>query len=65
MYKFVCVCVYVCICICHNFSITATAASIGAASVPQAGIVTMVIVLTALGLPTDDVSKILAIDWLL
>ncbi len=47
------------------FSITATAASIGAAAVPGAGLITMVIVLTAIGLPTEDVSKILAVDWLL
>ncbi|CAD5125576.1 DgyrCDS13779 [Dimorphilus gyrociliatus] len=46
-------------------SITATAASIGAAAVPQAGIVTMVIVLTALGLPSDDVAKIIVVDWML
>ncbi|ELU03325.1 hypothetical protein CAPTEDRAFT_6024 [Capitella teleta] len=46
-------------------SITSTLASVGAASVPQAGIVTMVIVLTALGLPADDVTKILAVDWML
>ncbi|XP_060077404.1 excitatory amino acid transporter 1-like [Ylistrum balloti] len=46
-------------------SITATAAAIGAAGVPQAGLVTMVIVLTAVGFPTDDVTLIIAIDWLL
>ncbi|XP_074640150.1 uncharacterized protein LOC141898226 [Tubulanus polymorphus] len=46
-------------------SITATAASIGAAGVPQAGLVTMIIVLTAVGLPSDDISLILAIDWFL
>ncbi|KAK3102562.1 hypothetical protein FSP39_012210 [Pinctada imbricata] len=46
-------------------SITATAAAIGAAGVPQAGLVTMVIVLTAVGFPTDDVTLVLAIDWLL
>ncbi|KAK6179691.1 hypothetical protein SNE40_011996 [Patella caerulea] len=45
-------------------SITATAAAIGAAGVPQAGLVTMVIVLTAVGFPTEDVTLILAIDWL-
>lgn len=46
-------------------SITATLASIGAASVPQAGLVTMVIVLSAIGLPAEEVTKILAVDWLL
>ncbi|XP_067677014.1 excitatory amino acid transporter 1-like [Haliotis asinina] len=46
-------------------SLTATAAAIGAAGVPQAGLVTMVIVLTAVNLPTNDVTLILAIDWFL
>ncbi|XP_014661852.1 PREDICTED: excitatory amino acid transporter 2-like [Priapulus caudatus] len=46
-------------------SLTATAASIGAASVPSAGLVTMLLVLTAVGLPTKDISLIVAVDWLL
>ena len=46
-------------------SITATAASIGAAGIPQAGLVTMVMVLDTVGLPADDVALILAVDWLL
>ncbi|XP_074594871.1 excitatory amino acid transporter 1-like [Brevipalpus obovatus] len=46
-------------------SITATAASIGAAGIPQAGLVTMVIVLNALGLPTSDISLIFMVDWFL
>ncbi|XP_054706096.1 excitatory amino acid transporter-like [Uloborus diversus] len=46
-------------------SLTATAASIGAASVPSAGLVTMLLVLTAVGLPTQDISMIVAVDWLL
>uniref|UniRef100_A0A914EIN1 Amino acid transporter n=1 Tax=Acrobeloides nanus TaxID=290746 RepID=A0A914EIN1_9BILA len=46
-------------------SLTATLASIGAASIPSAGLVTMLIVLTAVGLPTDDISMIVAVDWLL
>ena len=47
------------------FSITATVASIGAAGIPQAGLVTMIIVLTAIGLPPDRVSLILAVDPIL
>ncbi|KAF7492623.1 Excitatory amino acid transporter [Sarcoptes scabiei] len=46
-------------------SLTSTAASIGAASVPSAGLVTMLLVLTALGLPTKDISMIIAVDWFL
>lgn len=45
--------------------LTATAAAIGAAGVPQAGLVTMVIVLSSVGFPTDEVGMIIAIDWLL
>ncbi|KAH3795884.1 hypothetical protein DPMN_149446, partial [Dreissena polymorpha] len=48
-----------------TISITATAASIGAAGVPQAGLVTMVIVLSAVGLPVDDITLILVVDWFL
>lgn len=46
-------------------SVTATAASIGAAGIPQAGLVTMVMVLETVGLPAKDVTIILAVDWLL
>ena len=45
--------------------ITATAASIGAAGIPQAGLVTMIMVLDTVGLPAEDVALILAVDWLL
>lgn len=46
-------------------SITATAASIGAAGIPSAGLVTMIMVLETVGLPAKDVTIILAVDWLL
>ncbi|KAG7483198.1 excitatory amino acid transporter 2-like [Solea senegalensis] len=46
-------------------SMTATLASVGAASIPSAGLVTMVLILTAVGLPTQDISLLVAVDWLL
>ncbi|CRL04129.1 CLUMA_CG017240, isoform A [Clunio marinus] len=46
-------------------SVTATAASIGAAGIPQAGLITMVMVLDTVGLPAEDVTLIIAVDWLL
>ncbi|MEX0642499.1 MAG: cation:dicarboxylase symporter family transporter [Pirellulales bacterium] len=45
--------------------LTATLAAIGAAGIPEAGLVTMVIVLTAVGLPITGIGLILAIDWFL
>jgi Na+/H+-dicarboxylate symporter len=44
---------------------TATLASVGAAGIPEAGLVTMVLVLKAVGLPAEGIGLILAIDWLL
>ena len=49
----------------YIYSLTATLASIGAAGVPQAGLVTLIVVLTAIGLPPEDAAFILAVDWLL
>lgn len=43
----------------------ATAASIGAAGVPGAGMITLVMVLTAIGVPTEGVALILGVDRLL
>ena len=45
--------------------ITATLASIGAAAIPGAGLVTMAIVLSAVGLPLEGIGLILAIDRIL
>ncbi|KAL5106023.1 Excitatory amino acid transporter 2 [Taenia crassiceps] len=48
-----------------TISITATLAAIGAAAVPSAGLVTMVMVLTSVGLPINDIALIFAVDWML
>lgn len=45
--------------------ITATLAAVGAAGIPEAGLVTMVIVLTAVGLPLEGIGLLLAVDWFL
>lgn len=45
--------------------ITATLASMGAAGIPSAGLVTMVLVLNAVGLPTEGIGLLLTIDWFL
>jgi Na+/H+-dicarboxylate symporter len=44
---------------------TATLAAIGAAGIPEAGLVMMAIVLTAVGLNPADAGLILAVDWFL
>jgi len=44
---------------------TATLAAVGAAAIPEAGLVTMVIVLAAVGLPAEGIGLILSIDWVL
>ncbi|XP_014869243.1 PREDICTED: neutral amino acid transporter B(0) [Poecilia mexicana] len=44
--------------------VTATASSVGAAGIPAGGVLTLAIILEAIGLPTSDISLILAVDWL-
>uniref|UniRef100_A0A8B9HME4 Amino acid transporter n=1 Tax=Astyanax mexicanus TaxID=7994 RepID=A0A8B9HME4_ASTMX len=44
--------------------VTATASSVGAAGIPAGGVLTLAIILEAVGLPTHDISLILAVDWL-
>ena len=46
-------------------ALTALLASIGAAGIPHAGMVMMVVVLNAVGLPTSAVALILAVDRIL
>lgn len=45
--------------------LTATFAAIGAAAIPSAGLVTMLIVLAAVGLPKEGIGLLLAVDWFL
>eukprot|EP00062_Callorhinchus_milii_P007901 gi/632950031/ref/XP_007890496.1/ PREDICTED: neutral amino acid transporter A [Callorhinchus milii] len=44
--------------------VTATASSVGAAGIPAGGVLTIAIILEAIGLPTNDLSLILAVDWI-
>ncbi len=46
-------------------AITATLAAIGAAGIPEAGLITMLIVLRAVDLPVEYIALILPVDWLL
>ena len=45
--------------------VTATLAAVGAAGIPQAGLVTMILVLTAVDLPLEGIGLVLAVDWFL
>ncbi|XP_039101892.1 neutral amino acid transporter B(0) [Hyaena hyaena] len=44
--------------------VTATASSVGAAGIPAGGVLTLAIILEAVNLPVNDISLILAVDWL-
>jgi DAACS family dicarboxylate/amino acid:cation (Na+ or H+) symporter len=45
--------------------ITSVIASVGAAGIPEAGLVTMTLVFTAVGLPTEYIAILLTVDWFL
>ncbi|XP_012980951.1 neutral amino acid transporter B(0) isoform X2 [Mesocricetus auratus] len=44
--------------------VTATASSVGAAGIPAGGVLTLSIILEAVGLPVKDITWVLAVDWL-
>lgn len=50
------------LCIC---SLSATASATGGAGIPEGGLVTMILVLNSVGLPTDSLTLIFSLDWLL
>ena len=45
--------------------LTSIIASVGAAGIPEAGLVTMTLVFTAVGLPTEYIALLLTVDWFL
>ncbi|MDH7571012.1 MAG: cation:dicarboxylase symporter family transporter, partial [Armatimonadota bacterium] len=45
--------------------ITSVVASVGAAGIPEAGLVTMTLVFTAVGLPVEHIAFLLTVDWFL
>ena len=45
--------------------LTSVIASVGAAGIPEAGLVTMTLVFTAVGLPTEYIVLLLTVDWFL
>ena len=46
-------------------AITSIAASVGAAGIPEAGLVTMTMVFSAVELPTEYIAVLLTVDWFL
>lgn len=45
--------------------LTSIIASVGAAGIPEAGLVTMTLVFTAVGLPIEYIALLLTVDWFL
>ncbi len=45
--------------------LTSVIASVGAAGIPEAGLVTMTLVFTAVGLPVEYIALLLTVDWFL
>jgi Na+/H+-dicarboxylate symporter len=45
--------------------LTSVVASVGAAGIPEAGLVTMYLVFTAVGLPVEYIAILLTVDWFL
>ena len=45
--------------------VTSIIASVGAAGIPEAGLVTMTLVFTAVKLPTEYIALLLTVDWFL
>jgi DAACS family dicarboxylate/amino acid:cation (Na+ or H+) symporter len=45
--------------------LTSVVASVGAAGIPEAGLVTMTLVFTAVRLPTEYIALLLSVDWFL
>ena len=45
--------------------LTSIIASVGAAGIPEAGLVTMTLVFKAVGLPTEYIALLLTVDWFL
>jgi Na+/H+-dicarboxylate symporter len=45
--------------------LTSIVASVGAAGIPEAGLVTMTLVLTSVGLPTEYIAILITVDWFL
>jgi Na+/H+-dicarboxylate symporter len=45
--------------------VTSVIAAVGAAGIPEAGLVTMTLVFTAVGLPTEYIVLLLTVDWFL